>query len=211
MTISAEPERDRLAVLVHEVRSPVAALSAIAEVYREADRYARRSLVGLALAACSGIDRLLTDLQPASVVRGSLDLGHVVQQSVAAAALRGASIRTEIEPRLPRVSADPNRIRQAVDNLLQNALTHARDGEVVVGVRAVGTTVVVSVSDSGPGIPREEQARIFDAGVRLDEACPGSGLGLAIVRAIAEAHGGTVGVESVPGRGATFTLALPVG
>ena len=70
--------------------------------------------------------------------------------------------------------------------------------------------VLLSVSDRGEGIPPDERSRIFEPGVRLDDARPGSGLGLAITRAIAEAHGGTLEVESEPGRGSTFTIALPV-
>jgi signal transduction histidine kinase len=210
MTSPAAPDRERLAVLVHEVRSPVAALAAIAEAYREAERSARRALVPLALAACAGIERLVTDLEVDSIVREHVDVGRVAEESAAAAELRGARIRTDVESGLPRVSADPQRVRQAIDNLITNALIHAPDGDVLVAVRSAGSTLVVSVADSGPGIPVEEQGRIFEAGVRLDRARPGSGLGLAIVRAIAEAHGGTLGVESIPGRGATFTLSLPL-
>ncbi len=71
-------------------------------------------------------------------------------------------------------------------------------------------TVLLSSTDRGPGIPIGEQERIFEPGVRLDRERSGSGLGLAIARAIAESHGGTLTVESVPGEGATFTIALPV-
>ncbi len=70
--------------------------------------------------------------------------------------------------------------------------------------------MLLSVADHGPGIPFDEQERIFEAGVRLDSGQPGSGLGLAVARAIAEAHGGTLTIDSVPGEGATFTIALPV-
>jgi signal transduction histidine kinase len=67
----------------------------------------------------------------------------------------------------------------------------------------------VSVSNDGEGIPPEEQARIFEPGVRLDRERPGSGLGLTVVRAVVGAHGGEVSVDSEPGAGATFTIALP--
>jgi signal transduction histidine kinase len=69
--------------------------------------------------------------------------------------------------------------------------------------------VLLSVTDSGDGIAVADQRRIFDAGVRLNLDRPGAGLGLAVARAIAEAHGGTLTVESAPGEGATFTLTLP--
>ena len=73
-----------------------------------------------------------------------------------------------------------------------------------------GGNVLLAVEDHGPGIPADEQERIFDAGVRLDTRRPGTGLGLAVVRAIAEAHRGALSVQSTPGRGAMFTLQLPL-
>ena len=81
---------------------------------------------------------------------------------------------------------------------------------MLVAASSDGATLVVSVRDSGPGIPTEDLARIFEAGVRLDNTRPGSGLGLAVTRAIAEAHDGTLGVESIAGSGTAFNLALPV-
>ena len=69
--------------------------------------------------------------------------------------------------------------------------------------------VEVAVSDTGSGIPREELARIFELGVRLDSEKAGSGLGLALSRAIVDAHGGTLEVASTPGEGSTFTVVLP--
>lgn len=204
------PDRDRLAVLVHEVRSPVAALAAIAEAYREADAATRRTLAALAFAACSGIERIVGELQVDFVFRERVDISRIAEQSATAAALRDGRVRTEIEAELPAVTADPQRLRQAIDNLIANALTHAPDGDVLVTVRSAGTTLTVSVTDSGPGIPVEDQSRIFESGVRLDASLPGSGLGLAISRAIAEAHGGTLGVQSSPGQGSTFTLTLPL-
>jgi two-component system NtrC family sensor kinase len=69
--------------------------------------------------------------------------------------------------------------------------------------------VRLSVSDTGPGIPHGAEARIFEPGVRLSRETPGSGIGLALTRAIVEAHGGTISVESPAGAGATFTIAVP--
>lgn len=205
------PDHDRLAILVHEVRSPVAALAAIAQAYRAADLPARRSLAALAVAACSGIERVVSDARIDSVVRERVDVARLVEESVAAAVLRGGNVRAEIERELAPADIDPFRLRQALDNLVSNALTHAATGEaVVVGARSGDGVLVVSVSDRGPGIPAEDRERIFEAGVRLDPARPGSGLGLAVARAIAEAHGGTLGVESGPEGGATFTITLPV-
>lgn len=207
------PDRDRLAILVHEVRSPVAALAAIAETYRDnrLETTARRPLVELAIAACRGIERLVSDAAVASVRLEKVDIHRLVDEAVTAAVLGGGNVRAEVDVGLPSLHADPFRLRQALDNLVLNALRHAGSSEeVLVRAGRAGAIVQLSVADHGPGVPLDEQERIFEAGVRLDTGGRGSGLGLAVARAIAEAHGGTLTVESVPGEGATFTIALPV-
>jgi len=206
-------ESDRLAFLVHEVRSPVAALSAIAAALADGDldEGTQRELAGLALAACRGIERVVGDAAVGSVRLEEVDIGRLARESVAAAVLGGASVRASVAADLPRIDADPLRLRQALDNLVANAVTHSPPGgEVVVSARVGNGAIRVSVSDTGVGIPIEEQERIFEPGVRLATAVPGSGIGLAVARAIAEAHGGTLTVESAPSEGATFTLVLPL-
>ncbi len=207
-------EHDRLAILVHEVRSPVAALQVIVEAARreDLDPSAMRDVVTLALAACRGIERVVTDVTVASVRLEEVDPGSLVRAVAAAASLSGARVRAEVAPGLPPVSADPLRLRQALDNLVSNALAHGvqRDEEVVVSAATDGTRVLLAVADAGEGIPPADQTRIFEGGVRLDGSAPGAGLGLMIARAIAEGHGGTLTVESAPGHGSTFTIALPL-
>jgi signal transduction histidine kinase len=209
--VSSPADHQRLALLVHEVRSPVAALAALSEAWRDErlDREGRRSLAGLAIAACRGIERVVADAAVASVHLETVDLGELVAETVEAARLHGALVEAAVEPGLPRVRADPVRIRQALDNLVGNALTHGSSAEpVVVGARVDRGELLLSVTDAGPGIPVDEQTRIFDPGVRLDVARPGSGLGLAVVKAIAEAHGADLRLDSAPGRGSTFILAV---
>jgi signal transduction histidine kinase len=202
----------RLAILVHEVRSPVAALAAISEAYVRLEPEARRALVDLALAAGRAIERIVTDATVASVHLQWVDLGRVVSEAVASAALRAPSVRAVVEPGLPMVEADAIRIRQAVDNLVANALTHGGPGgEIVVRAYVRERELLLTVSDSGPGIPADQQDRIFEAGVRLDASRPGSGLGLAVVSAIADAHRASLRVQSAPGGGSIFTLAFPIG
>ena len=206
-------DSDRLAILVHEVRSSVAALAAIAETYPQArqDVEAGRQLVELALAASRGIERVVGDAGVASVRREQVDVGLLVEEVVAAAVLRGGNVRADVTAGLPALEADPLRLRQAMDNLVANALVHSGSAtEVVVGARQAGASILLSVVDTGAGVPLAEQERIFEPGVRLDTERPGSGIGLAVARAIAEAHGGALTVESAPGRGATFTITLPV-
>lgn len=203
---------DRVAILVHEVRSPVAALVAVAEAIRDTtDKAVRAELVGLAGGACSAIERIVSDIAVASVRTVPTDARRLVHELVAVKRLAGAVIAVEIEDDLPLVEADPVRLRQALENLVANALTHAGDDSTIV-VRASSTAnggVALSVADSGAGIPRDELEHIFDRGVRLDDSRPGSGLGLALARAIVDAHAGTLSVESTLGLGTTFTIVLP--
>ncbi len=209
----SQPNRDRLTVLVHEVRSPVAALSAIAVTYEDSrlEPSARRPLVELAVAACRGIERLVADAALASVRLEKVDIRRLIDGAVAGAVLGGGNVRAEVDPDLPSLRADPIRLRQALDNLVSNALRHAGSSEeVLIRARRAGPVVLLSVSDQGPGVPLDEQKRIFESGVRLHPDRQGSGVGLAVARAIAEAHGGTLRVESVPGEGATFVLGIPV-
>jgi signal transduction histidine kinase len=205
-------ERERLAVLVHEVRSPVAALSAIAETVAEVDvdAVARAELVRLVVAACRSIERIVADVAVVSIRLEEVDLRELVADSVAAARLRGAPVSASVADDLPLLDADPARLRQALDNLIANAVSHGAPSDVVVVGSATDDAVLISVSDRGAGIPLEDQARIFEAGVRLRSGAGGTGLGLALTRAIVEGHGGSLAVASAPGEGATFTIELPL-
>ena len=205
------PDAERLAILVHEVRSPVAALSAIAETFEEPelDSHARHELVRLSVAACRGVERIVTDVAVASIHSEWMDPEALVRDAVSAAALRGAHVEADVAPDLPVIEGDPSRLRQLLDNLITNAVEHGPPNRLVVVHADADETVRIRVSDSGGGIPPGEQERIFDVGVRLDRSSPGSGLGLALARAIAEGHGGSLTVASGDS-GTTFTVTLPL-
>lgn len=210
--MTTRADRERLALLVHEVRSPTAALAAISIALcdERLDDDTMTELIGLALAACRGIERVVTDAAPGSLYLEDVDVVDLAHAAVASAGLVGGRVRAVLEPAALLVRGDPIRIRQALDNLIANAVGHSPAGcDVVVGAEVVDGKVLISVRDAGDGIASEHQGRIFDPGVRLDTGVPGSGLGLAVARAIAEAHGGTLTVLSSPGQGATFTLSLP--
>jgi signal transduction histidine kinase len=213
--MSSNLDTDRLAVLVHEVRSPVAALSAIAGTVADGElgTEARRELVRLSALACRAIERIVADAAVASIHRETIDAVALVNDVVSAAGVRGVPIAFAAPkevPEVPAVDADPARLRQALDNLITNAVVHGGPGvEISVAIRA-DDALRIDVSDSGPGIAKDELERIFDTGVRLDPDRPGSGIGLPLARSIAEGHGGTLTVESRLGRGTVFTLSLPL-
>jgi signal transduction histidine kinase len=204
----------RVDALVHELRSPVAALAGIAAAARsgwvELDAAARARLLELAVAAGRDVERLLDDPSVASVRLATLDAGHVAAEAVESAALAGMRVRAEIEDGLVPVRGDVQRLRQLLDNLVENGVGHSPpDAWVVVAARPCDEGVELSVSDEGEGIPPDQLERIFRPGVRLTDARPGAGLGLTIAKEIADAHGAALTVTSRPGRGSTFRLVLP--
>jgi signal transduction histidine kinase len=206
-------QADLLGLLVHELRSPVAALVAIAETLRERREELgvddRRRLLELGLAAGRDVERIVVDATPASLRLEEVDPAALVSGVVAATQLRGEAVVAELDGPLSPVTADPVRLRQALANLIANAVAHSPPGaQVVVRAGVVAGELRLAVTDAGEGIPVEDQERIFDPGVRLTGR-PGQGLGLAVARAVAEAHGGTLEVESASGQGACFTLVLP--
>jgi signal transduction histidine kinase len=127
------------------------------------------------------------------------------------------TLNVDLSTDLPAIQVDAARLKQVLQNLLVNALRHTpAGGTITVGAEADTHTVCLTIADTGEGIPPEHLAHIFDRFYRADPARSrdrgGAGLGLAIVRAIVEAHGGTITVasEGVPGQGSTFTIQLPV-
>jgi signal transduction histidine kinase len=198
-----------LAVLVHELRSPVAALGAISEATAVPAHAtdARSELVRLAIAAARSIDRLLTDAAVASIRAEVLNIGMLVREIVASHALRGADVVAEAEDDLS-VLGDSVRLRQALDNLVLNAIAYGGPGRVTVRANRMEQMVRITVSDTGPGIAVGDASRIFEPGVRLATDVPGTGLGLPLARAIAVAHGGRLDLAPTAG-GTTFMLMIP--
>jgi signal transduction histidine kinase len=145
--------------------------------------------------------------------RQALDLRTVVTEAMAVVHPLIREKEQSMEVALPDpmpVHGDAQRLEQVVINLLSNANQHTPSNtRISISGLAVGGEVILSVSDTGPGVPANAQAAIFERFLRRDQASGGSGLGLAIVRGIVEAHGGRAWVENVVGGGATFQIALP--
>jgi two-component system phosphate regulon sensor histidine kinase PhoR len=153
----------------------------------------------------------LEDLAPGLLVSGALERMH------AFADRQGVSLVAQLSDpeHTPPIRGDVDRLGQVLVNLLHNALKFSPPGSRVVARVDPGPhEVVISVEDEGPGVPRADQARIFERFYKVDRARPrsggGTGLGLAISRHLVEAHGGRIWVESDEGHGSAFRVALPV-
>jgi signal transduction histidine kinase len=217
---------DFISLVSHELRSPMAAVIGSAKTlrqrWRELNPDQRESFLALIEHETDRLANLVGDvLDTSRIESGSfsysfidLDLGDLVQESATAAesAQDEVRIRSTVLRPLPPVRADRDRLRQVIANLLENAVKYSpAGGEVEIHTYADNGRINVEVRDHGPGIASEHQSLIFErfGRVRGEHAKPGTGLGLYIARSIAEAHGGSLEVHSVPEQGATFTLALP--
>jgi two-component system sensor histidine kinase ChvG len=212
-----------VADLVHEFKNPVATIRACADSLAEstidADRAARLSR--LLRDSSARLDTLVTQFlelaradagmlhEPREVVDMSALAKGVVQ--VIALAERYAGVRFEVDaPGPARVIGIAYRLDSVVRNLVENAASFSGDGGLVrVELRAVGEKVTLSVSDTGPGIEQEDLPKVFTRFFTTRGREQGSGLGLALTRAIIEAHGGAIGVQSSRSEGATFVVDLP--
>ena len=127
----------------------------------------------------------------------------------------GQALSEAVEPGLPPIYVEPDRIRQVLVNLLTNAHEYSPEGaSIAVSARAVGAEVEISVSDNGPGIPEDQLEHIFERFTRgdagLTQRVGGTGLGLAISKSLVERTAAAIGAESTIGQGSTFRVRLPV-
>jgi signal transduction histidine kinase len=218
--------RNLMADISHELRTPLAVLEG--NLQAALDRVYPLDDAGIAnlYQQVRHLIRLVNDLRELALAesrqlpleRGPLDLSALAAETVQALEPLGVEqgVRLSVAAEsLPPISADTDRLRQVLFNLLSNALRHTPPGgEVVVTVAAEEGRVRLEVRDTGEGLASEELAAVFDRFYRADRSrsreTGGSGLGLAIVKGIVEAHGGMVEAQSDGrGRGSTFTVRLP--
>ncbi len=220
---SRDDRRSLLADVTHELRTPLTVIQGGLEAMLDGVHPMDEDHLSPILAETAVMDRLLDDLRTLSLAdagaltlhREPADLPTVAREAAAAQSTMAAAKRVGLlvtgGARLV-ADVDPVRYREIVANLLANAIRHTPPGgRVEADVRAVGQMAVLTVHDTGEGIPAGDLERIFDRYQRRSDT-GGTGLGLAIVRDLAEAHGGSVSAESdgVPGQGASFRVAIPL-
>ncbi len=219
--------------LSHELRTPLTTISLLAETLaRDAEttgtslRPKMRDRINKIEVETGHLVQMVNELLDLARIESggrlslvdNVDLGKVVGDSVERLRLfaerQGLRLRVEVEPDIPAVRGDEARLGQVVVNLVHNALKFGGEaGDVTIAVRVEGGEVITSVRDEGIGIPKKDQARIFERFYKVDRARVrggGTGLGLAIARHVIEQHGGRIWVDSEEGVGSTFSFGLPI-
>jgi two-component system sensor histidine kinase ResE len=235
--VTAARQLDRLRTrfvsdVSHELRTPLTAIKGFIETLREGAAKDRSTRDRFLETIDRETDRLIrmanellllarADVGQLVLRRDEVDLGSVVGRAVlqlaGPASAQDITIRQSHEGDPIVVLADADRIQQVLINLLDNAVRHTPSGgAVAVSVRRSGREAMCTVTDTGPGIPREELPHLFERFYRGDRSRVrgashgGAGLGLSIARALVEAHGGRIWVESEPAQGAAVSFSLPL-
>jgi heavy metal sensor kinase len=228
-----EQQEDFVANASHELRTPLTTIKLRVEALLGGARHdpsiAERFLSEIE-SELNRLSHLIDDLLTLSQVEVGLDalkmekvdlpllLGEAMATFWPRAEAGGVTLTMDAAPQLPEVKASPPHIRQVIDNLLDNALKYSSSGGLVtVSCRPANEQVIVSVTDTGQGIPTKDLPHVFERFYRSDKSrsrssAEGStgGLGLSIVRSIVNAHGGEVSIDSQEGKGTTVRFTLPV-
>jgi signal transduction histidine kinase len=218
---------DFVSLVSHELRSPMAAVIGAARTlesrWRELTPEQRDSFLALIGDETARLADLVSDVLDTSRIDAGtftfsfadVDIGTLLQEVVGAAAVGQDEVRitAEVSGVLPQLRGDRKRLRQVLQNLVENAIKYSDSGgEVRVRATTANGVMRVDVIDDGPGVPFGEERVIFEKFGRASgsRTRPGTGLGLFISRSIAEAHGGTLELDPLPSRGARFVLELPI-
>ena len=222
-----ELRRNLIADVAHELRTPLTVIQGNLEAMLDGVLPTSAQEIATLRDETALLSRLVSDLRLLSLAeagqlkleRVKTDPAELVARAVEPFRLQAQSSQVEliiaIAPNLPSVHVDADRIAQVIRNLLSNALRHtpARGRVTVTCGKDKSQHLLITVSDTGEGIPPDDLPYIFDRFYRTDKsrsrASGGSGIGLAIAKQLVEAHGGKVWVESLPGQGAKFGLVLP--
>jgi signal transduction histidine kinase len=216
-----------LRTISHELRTPLTLVHGYAELLHnrvQALDDTGKRMVTRIYSGSTQLTRLVEDLLDFSrIERGelaveTLDFDLVPTLHELMGAFQGSVEPGRLTLQAPEslmVHADPARMAQVVTNLVENAIKYAPRGQITLRARRDEDGALVEVQDEGPGIPLQEQARVWEkfyrgSGVAGRNGVPGSGIGLAVVRALVEAQGGTVGLRSAPDQGSTFWIEVPL-
>jgi len=220
--------RDFIANLSHELRTPIASLKALGETLCDGaidQPSTARDFVGKMNVEVDRLAQMVQEMGDLSRIesgeaplkRSPVNIAdiaaRVVERLQAQADRAGLQMKLDIASGLPSVSADEGRIEQVLVNLIHNAIKFTPPGgRIDVTAKADADKLIVAVSDTGVGISSDDLPRVFERFYKADRARAGggTGLGLAIAKHVVEAHGGQIGVESVEGRGATFSFTIPL-
>jgi signal transduction histidine kinase len=212
-----EARESFIGIAAHELKNPLAVLRIQAELGLRDETRAQPALHRILerTRELQGLVDLLLDATRAelgklSLERSRVEVGGLVAEAAEPYLAQGAPIAIDAE-RDVHAWADALRLKQVVSNLLSNAVRYGGEGSISVRVSRAPGEVRIAVRDQGPGIPAEEQARIFDRFGQGRSAArgPGLGIGLYLSQRIAAAHGGRIDLRSAPGAGSTFTVVLP--
>ena len=218
---------DMLAVVAHDVRAPLTAIglaaSAIAHEHSRDGSVRDRRSVAVIERSVERANHLIQDLLDTTRIEAgalSVELKELNAAEVLADAAEAGrplatsaslELRLEVATELPRIGADRARLLQVFENLVGNAVRYTpAGGRITVGATAKPGEALFWVADTGAGIAAEDLPRVFDRFWKAKGSAQGAGLGLAICKGIVEAHAGRLWVESVPGRGTTFSFTIPI-
>jgi signal transduction histidine kinase len=216
-----------IAIVSHELRTPLTSVYGAAMTLEQhtLDEGRQRALLEIISTEAARLSRLLDDIlwvsrldsgraRPYITHVEPLPLMEDVVDATRTHLPTGLSLDLLHDAAPPDVAADPDKLRQVLVNLIENAVKYSHEGRIEVRLDRVDGRVRFSVTDEGPGIPLTQQERIFEKFYRLDpnmtQGVGGTGLGLYICRELVDAMQGEIWVESVPGSGSTFSFELPV-
>jgi len=216
-----------LSIVSHEFRTALTGIQGFSELIRdgglEPDEV--RAYGGYIFNDADRVNRLIGDMLDLDRMEsgrmtmraGDVDINDIVMEAISRAVPSAVTVefKSDLDPRLPIVSGDRDRLIQVLSNLVNNAVKYSPDGgTVTLSSRVEGRFALISVTDTGLGIPQDEIGHVFERFRRVRsgaaQSIPGTGLGLTIVKQIVEMHGGKIWVESAVGHGSSFHFTVPL-
>ena len=216
-----------LSIVSHEFRTALTGIQGFSELIRdgglEPDEV--RAYGGYIFNDADRVNRLIGDMLDLDRMEsgrmtmrsGDVDINDIIMEAISRAAPSAVTVefKSDLDPRLPIVSGDRDRLIQVLSNLVNNAVKYSPEGgTVTLATRVDGRFALVSVTDTGLGIPQQEIGHVFERFRRVRsgaaQSIPGTGLGLTIVKQIVEMHGGKIWVESAVGHGSSFHFTIPL-